>query len=453
MLYVGDLCLVVGCWLLSYFIRFYVLPTPNHVPPFNVYLHLSLLHLLIFSWLLPLMRLYKRPWADPGNNWWYLLKACGLGMLVGVGLTYFLRPYDFSRAVFLIYFCVLSASIIIYRPLLFRLWSFLGSSPAGEHTLIVGSGPMVTKLYHHIQDHPELGIRVVGFLSSEPGQNISGLPNLGGYAQLNSIIHEHKIASLIIVVPLTEYKDITTIIKPIEHEMVDIKIIPDFSDLAMLRWRMELLDDIPLINLRGNSLQGWPRVVKRMMDFTLSALALVVLLIPMLIIAILVKRSSPGPVIYRQLRMGLDGRLFYMLKFRTMGENAEQDTGPVWAESNDPRCTALGNKLRNSNLDELPQFWNVLKGEMSLVGPRPERPELIDKFKKNIPGYMLRHKVKAGITGWAQVNGWRGQTSLSKRIAYDLYYIENWSLKLDIIILWKTFWQTVFSRRNKADTT
>jgi exopolysaccharide biosynthesis polyprenyl glycosylphosphotransferase len=173
---------------------------------------------------------------------------------------------------------------------------------------------------------------------------------------------------------------------------------------------------------------------------------MVVMAVPALVIAILVRRTSPGPIFYRQERMGLDGQAFTVYKFRSMYPDAEDTTGPVWAREDDPRTTPIGRWLRKLDLDELPQFWNVLKGDMSIVGPRPERPFFVEQFKHRIPQYMLRHKVKAGITGWAQVNGWRGNTSLEKRIEYDLYYIENWSVTLDLKIMWLTLIRGLFQR-------
>ncbi len=178
----------------------------------------------------------------------------------------------------------------------------------------------------------------------------------------------------------------------------------------------------------------------------LALLALVVLSPLLVLLALLIKVSSPGPILYRQERMGLDGKTFSMLKFRSMAVDAESKSGPVWAKADDTRRTLLGSFLRKTSLDELPQFWNVFKGEMSLVGPRPERPVFVDRFKSEIPHYMLRHKVKAGITGWAQVNGWRGDTSLKHRIEFDLYYIRNWSYFLDIKILWLTLWKGFINR-------
>ncbi len=200
------------------------------------------------------------------------------------------------------------------------------------------------------------------------------------------------------------------------------------------------------ININDVPLQGFNAWLKRAIDIVLSLLALLVLAIPAALIALAVKLGSPGPIFYEQERMGLDGKAFRVYKFRSMYEGAEETTGPIWARDNDPRATPIGRSLRRFDLDELPQFWNVLKGEMSIVGPRPERPFFVEQFKHRIPQYMLRHKVKAGITGWAQVNGWRGNTSLEKRIEYDLYYIENWSVTLDIKIMWLTVFRGLFQR-------
>jgi len=204
---------------------------------------------------------------------------------------------------------------------------------------------------------------------------------------------------------------------------------------------------VPFIHLRESPLYGWNRVLKRAFDLVGGALALTLAAPVMLAIVVALKLTSPGPVLYRQERMGVDGGRFRMLKFRTMRVNAEAQTGPVWATPDDPRRTRLGGFLRRWSLDELPQLLNVLRGEMSLVGPRPERPSFVEEFRRRVPGYMLRHKVKAGITGWAQINGWRGNTSIERRIECDLYYIERWSLAFDLRILVQTIWYG-FRNRN-----
>src|SRR5262249_1753199 len=222
--------------------------------------------------------------------------------------------------------------------------------------------------------------------------------------------------------------------------------VPDLLQVIALRARLEDLDGVPVININDVPLQGFNTIVKRSIDVVISGTALVVLAVPIALLALLVRLTSRGRVFYYQERMGLDGKSITIVKFRSMYDDAEADTGPVWARENDPRVTPLGRFLRRSNLDELPQLWNVLRGDMSIVGPRPEGPHFVEQFKHRIPSYMLRHKVKAGLTGWAQVNGWRGNTSIEKRIEYDLYYIEHWSVRLDLKIMWLTLLRGFFHK-------
>ena len=223
------------------------------------------------------------------------------------------------------------------------------------------------------------------------------------------------------------------------RECVETKLVPDILQYATLKASLEDLDGTPVINLSQVPLQGWNSLVKRGMDIAIALVALLVLLPFFPILALAIWLEDKGPIFYRQERMGLDGKSFMILKFRSMRIDAEASSGPVWAVKDDPRRTRVGSFLRRWSFDELPQIWNVLVGDMSIVGPRPERPTFVREFKHKIPQYMIRHRVKAGITGWAQVHGWRGNTSIKKRIQYDLYYIENWSLGLDCKILWMTF--------------
>jgi Undecaprenyl-phosphate glucose phosphotransferase len=264
---------------------------------------------------------------------------------------------------------------------------------------------------------------------------------VGVYDDAQRILEANGIDLVMIALPLESIPHLETILKRIGPSTVDIKVVPDIYKFISLRGGIEDFDGLPVITLLDTPLRGWNEVFKRALDVALSA-ALLVLLAPLfLLIALLVRVSSRGPVFYQQERMSLDGRRFQVWKFRTMREDAELETGPVWATANDPRRTRIGSALRRWSLDELPQLWNVLKGEMSLVGPRPERPVFIEDFRQRIPRYMLRHKVPAGMTGWAQVHGLRGNTPVEQRIVYDLYYIENWSLLLDFKILFLTLFR------------
>jgi exopolysaccharide biosynthesis polyprenyl glycosylphosphotransferase len=223
--------------------------------------------------------------------------------------------------------------------------------------------------------------------------------------------------------------------------VASVRLVPDLLSFMTLRSTVEELDGLPVINLREGPFVGWAGVQKRALDLSLGSAAFVAFLPVMATLAAAIRLQSNGPAFYTQERMGLDGRVFQMFKFRTMVPDAERETGAVWSSPGDARRTRLGAFLRRTGLDELPQIWNVLRGDMSLVGPRPERPTLIEQFRREVPGYMLRHKVRAGLTGWAQIHGWRGNTSLHERLEHDIYYIQNWSLSLDLRILLATLWR------------
>ena len=273
-----------------------------------------------------------------------------------------------------------------------------------------------------------------------------GLPLLGSLDDLEEVVRHERIDQLYVALPLEDHVKMLSLIEVASRECIDVKVIPDLLQFIALRARLEDLDGVPIININDVPLQGFNGAVKRAIDIGVSIVAIAGLAIPFAAIAAAIRLNSPGSVFYRQERMGLDRRPFMVLKFRSMYEDAERDTGPVWTRENDPRRTAVGTFLRRFSLDELPQLWNVLRGEMSLVGPRPERPFFVEQFKEKVPQYMLRHKVKSGLTGWAQVNGWRGDTSIEKRIEYDLYYIGNWSVSLDFKILWLTVVRVLFHK-------
>jgi lipopolysaccharide/colanic/teichoic acid biosynthesis glycosyltransferase len=296
-----------------------------------------------------------------------------------------------------------------------------------------------------------VGLRrmLVGFVDDKAGGDhlgYRGLPLLGSLSEAAEIVANEKIDDLYVALPLEEHMKLLDLVESTSREGVDVKVVPDLLQFIALRARLEDLDGVPVINLNDVPMQGVSAFIKRSLDILISAGALAAMAIPGLLISWLIKRHSPGPVFYTQERMGLDGKQFDVYKFRTMPIDAERE-GPVWSDENDPRATGIGAWLRAHDLDEWPQFWNVLIGDMSIVGPRPERPFFVEQFKHRIPQYMLRHKVKAGITGWAQVNGWRGNTSLEKRIEYDLYYIENWSVTLDIKIMWLTLLRVLTPNR------
>jgi Undecaprenyl-phosphate glucose phosphotransferase len=326
----------------------------------------------------------------------------------------------------------------VVRELLERRWK---AGIGLKRVLIAGAGDLGRMVADKVLQHRELGFHVVGFVDDRAaGDHIGyrGLPLLGTLGDTDEIIRREKIDHVYVALPLEEHVKMLGIVEATNREGVDVHVVPDLLQFIALRARLENLDGVPIISLNDVPLRGFNSLLKRVIDVAISGTALLGLAVPFLLIALLIRRGSRGPVFYTQERMGLDGKAFHVYKFRSMYVGAEDDTGPVWARDDDPRCTPVGKWLRKLDLDELPQLWNVLRGDMSIVGPRPERPYFVEQFKHRIPQYMLRHKVKAGITGWAQVNGWRGNTSLEKRIEYDLYYIENWSVGLDLKIMWLT---------------
>ena len=308
-----------------------------------------------------------------------------------------------------------------------------------KRVLIAGAGDLGKLVADKVLEHRELGFKVVGFLDDRAaGDHIGyrGLPLLGTLNEADEIIRQESIDHVYVALPLEEHVKMLGIVEATNREAVEVHVVPDLLQFIALRARLENLDGVPIISLNDVPLRGFNSVAqarhrrRRSRPSRCSGSS-----IPFAIIAALIRYTSDGPVFYKQERMGLDGKAFQVYKFRSMYLGAEDETGPIWARDDDPRCTPVGRWLRRIDLDELPQLWNVLRGDMSIVGPRPERPYFVEQFKHRIPQYMLRHKVKAGITGWAQVNGWRGNTSLEKRIEYDLYYIENWSVALDIKIM------------------
>jgi Undecaprenyl-phosphate glucose phosphotransferase len=296
-----------------------------------------------------------------------------------------------------------------------------------------------------MQGRPDVGIQVLGVVGDDKDEP-AGARRLGGYADLRAVLDANTVDHVILALAHEDYGRLAGLLDAVGDEPVTIHVVPDLLRFASLRGGIEQFEGMPFIHLRESPLYGWNRLAKRVFDVVFSATVLATIWPVLLLLAVAVKLTSRGPVFYRQERMGLDGRRFQMLKFRTMEPDAESQTGPVWARPADRRRTGLGAFLRSLSLDELPQFWNVLRGDMSVVGPRPERPVFVERFRQTVPGYMLRHKVKAGITGWAQVNGLRGNTSLEKRIQYDIEYIERWSVWLDLKIIVMTVARVLVDR-------
>jgi Undecaprenyl-phosphate glucose phosphotransferase len=444
---IADVLLVAASWLGAYWIRFYtVLEAPQGVAPIGPYL--TVLLVMAPAWLL-LFRsagLYEAQrtgslLSEAGR----ILRANAIGLLLLVTLTFFWKRYFFSRGVIAIFFVLASGSAIAFRfALRGALRALRRRGYNLRHVLVAGSGQLAEEVIDRLRSRPEVGLRIVGVLSAEVprrDRELRGVPVLGDYASVKHVLRGVAVDEVVVALPSGEWAELEKLMAELDDELVSIRLVPDLLQLKTLCSSVEELDGLPLINLRQGPLVGWAAVQKRVFDVLVSGAALFCLAPLLGAIALAVRLTSGRGVLYAQERVGLDGRVFRMLKFRTMAPDAEQATGPVWASPDDQRRTRLGSLLRRTSLDELPQLWNVLRGDMSLVGPRPERPVFIEQFRCEIPGYMLRHKIKAGVTGWAQIHGWRGDTSLHERIEHDLYYIQNWSLALDVRILVATAWR------------
>ena len=350
--------------------------------------------------------------------------------------------FTYSRA-FVALFAVLDLAFVAVARLGVRAylrWRRLHGENL-QRILIVGAGVLGREIAAKLQAHREFGLDVVGFLDDDPnkqGKEIAGAPVLGTLRQIEEVLEERRIDQAYVALPLEAHRKMMRVLQVVGRECVEVKLVPDILQYATLKATIEDVDGTPVINLSQTPMQGWHSLIKRLMDVGIAVAALVALLPFLPIVAAIIWFQDHGPIFYRQERMGLDGRPFMILKLRSMRVNAEATSGPVWAVRDDPRRTPFGEFIRRWSIDELPQLWNVIRGDMSIVGPRPERPAFVREFKSKLPQYMLRHRVKAGITGWAQVHGWRGNTSIKKRLQYDLYYIENWSLLLDLKILWMT---------------
>ena len=374
-------------------------------------------------------------------------KGVTLLMLLTLATAFYWRdPYE-SRVTMLVFYAVTTSFVLVARRLSWQTIRRLrrqgfNRTPA----LIVGTGRVARKTARALRHASWTGMYAFGFIEDQPSRWTSDLHVIGRIADLPQLIQEHSIGHVFIALPMNRYDEARRVFDILSQSLVEVRMVLDATNMASLSLTTTNLDGLTVVGLRESPHYGLNIVVKRAMDVVLSSVGLLVLSPVLAAIAVLVKITSPGPVFYRQERCGLNGEPFQMLKFRSMRVDAETQSGPVWARENDPRRTGFGAFLRKTSLDELPQLFNVLKGDMSLVGPRPERPVFIQKFRKTIPNYMARHHVKAGITGWAQVNGWRGNTSLRKRIQHDLYYITHWNPWLDVRILWLTVFKGLFDR-------
>jgi exopolysaccharide biosynthesis polyprenyl glycosylphosphotransferase len=415
----------------------------ENIQPFSAYWGMLVVHVATTLIVFFFYRLYHRQRSLSSVDQFYsIFAAASIGMIVSIAFIsfFFKNQLDYPRLM-MVYVWILTIILTsLGRVVQSRFQLALQARGWGEHKiLIVGAGEVGRMVMQQIKRSPSLGYRVVGFVDDDaPTQTVQGVPVLGQVDDIPELTVTEKVDEVIVVMPEATHHEILKVVSMCDRSRVAIKVFPNVFQIMASEVSIGDLGGLPLLTVRDTALQGWRLTVKRSVDVIGSAVGLVFLSPIMMLLAVLIKLESEGPVFYTQERMGLDGKRFMMLKFRSMRADAEAYTGPVWASANDSRRTRMGAIIRRLSVDELPQLINVLIGDMSLVGPRPERPVFVEQFKETIPRYMDRHREKAGITGWAQVNGLRGDTSIIERTKYDLWYTENWSLALDFRILIRT---------------
>jgi Undecaprenyl-phosphate glucose phosphotransferase len=446
----ADLTLTAVAWVGAYYLRFASGCIPVYDPPPEVALcwrNLPLVLLLAlfayhFTGQYTIHRL-RRVREDLVG----VVKGTTLLVLLVLGTIYFLQDHYDSRGTMVLFWLLAAGLGILGRRLGWAVIRYLRGQGYNEaRSIVVGTGRVARRTARALRQTYWLGIRNLGFVEDQPSRWTSDLNVLGTTAELPQLISKYDVRYVFIALPMSRYHEARHVFDVLSRTLVEVRLIGDVPNLAGLSLTTSNLDGLPVFGLRESPHFGLNVVIKRVMDVALSLLCLLVLSPLVVLIAVAIKLTSPGPVFYRQERCGLNGRPFQMLKFRSMRVDAERQTGAVWTTKDDPRRTRLGAWLRKLNLDELPQLINVLRGDMSLVGPRPERPVFIQQFSRTVPNYVSRHSVKVGITGWAQVHGWRGNTSLRKRLQYDLYYITHWTPLLDLRILWMTLFRSFFDR-------
>ncbi|MBI3396437.1 MAG: undecaprenyl-phosphate glucose phosphotransferase [Spirochaetia bacterium] len=458
-----DLCVSFLAFAAAFFLHFYVLGTEERrlVTPdlggvfapgklfggnpelvlFGSYFYLGLFLTVVQVMVFVSTDLYHpRRGLSYVRETWAITRGVFLSLTVALAVLFFYRGTSFSRKVIL-YTAVFSVVFISFGHVMFR--QLLGVLRARGYNirrvLIIGTGAAARRFHETLKKHAIYGYQVVGLLGPSKGAG-SEMKSLiaGGIRDLKKASDKLKPDLVVYAIPI-EMEMLQTVLEFCDSEGIDCRIVPDLVELITSRARLEDMDGIPILTVRDTPLKnGYNRAVKRTFDIVFSLTVLLVLLPVFVLLGLLIKLTSRGPVFFRQERIGLDRRIFHVYKFRTMVTQEKQASDTIWGHKGDARVTSIGRILRKTSLDELPQFLNVLLGDMSVVGPRPERPHFVYQFKSKYTHYMRRHSVKAGITGWAQVQGWRGDTSIEKRVEADIYYIENWSFWMDVAIVFRT---------------
>ena len=441
-----DLLVLAATYWLTYWFKLVLLDQQNYIEIFELYIKSMTCVFPVFLISYMLVTLYSNMRTQSKGALLFLITEGNImGTLFLTLLLFFVKIANFSR-LFLVYFAILdTVFMFIERVIVGKVID--RSYAKGRHqsqVVIVGYSETAKAYLDRVLANPQWGYHIVGILDDEKkvGHAYKGVAVIGSTEGLSALLAKNETDEIVICLKLTEHSKLKTVVNTCEKSGVHTKFIPDYMNVLPTQPYTEDMQGLPVINIRYVPLMSFGNAfIKRTMDIVGSLFAIILFSPVMLIVAILVKTTSKGGVIFKQERVGKHNRPFKMYKFRSMVVQTDESEKDKWTTKNDARVTKVGAFIRKTSIDELPQFFNVLKGDMSLIGPRPERPFFVEKFKEEIPRYMVKHQVRPGITGWAQVNGWRGDTSISERIACDLYYIEHWSLKLDIKILFLTFFK------------
>jgi len=450
---ISDAAAIEISFLFSYWLRFfstltYYIPIEYGLPPLDAYIKSSFVVIPVWCWLFNARHLYlPRRITSFSDEFFAIVRIVVLGMLLVMAGAFFYRSFSYSRIVFWILGVSAVVFISIGRFILMKFeqfWYARGNDL--KRVLIVGTSTVADKTYRSLTMHRSLGYEALGYCSvhSSAGDTMDHIPYMGSIASVPELIKTRHIDMILIAFSETEQPLLHDLVRNCQGLNVEMMMVPDILELMTSQVQIKHIEGIPFLGIKSPTLSSWNFIVKRTFDLLFASLILLLASPIIGLIVILIKLDSRGPVFYLQERIGLDGEVFKVMKFRSMHTDAEQATGPVWSQKNDPRTTALGRFLRRFSLDELPQLMNVLRGDMSIVGPRPERPYFVEKFKNQVPRYLERHRVKTGMTGWAQVNGLRGNASIAERTNYDIYYVEHWSLVFDLKIILKTIHAVLF---------
>ena len=443
-----DAVVLVLSYFLAWLIRFVgpMAATAVRTRSFRQYMMMLILIVPVYLLLYQAFTLYT-PMRMQGRRLVLanIVKANSLGLLILMFTFYMVDEGDFSRSTYIMFYVINIVLQWAVRMLIFTLLKDMREKGLNQKQMIcVGYSRAAEEYIDRVQANPQWGYVIRGILDDNipAGTEYKGIKVLGRIENLNVILPENQMDEIAITLGLSEYYRLEEIVALCEKSGVHTKFIPDYNKIIPTKPYTEDILGLPVINIRYVPLNNtFNALIKRTMDIVGSIVGIIVTSPLMLLMCLSIKLTSPGPLIYKQERVGLHNQTFWMYKFRSMEVQPESEEKKAWTVKNDPRVTPVGKFMRHTSIDELPQLFNILKGNMSLVGPRPERPFFVEKFREEIPRYMVKHQVRPGLTGWAQVNGYRGDTSIRKRIECDLYYIENWSIGFDIKIIFLTFFK------------